>query len=111
MSKERVRRAIICTGALLVVLASALAINMVVRFGNPAYRSLYPAAQLCSSVKIGSDLVDAEKKAMELGRPESMEYHQGQFSVGGTGSSCILEVDLSTSRITRATIAKPMVMF
>jgi hypothetical protein len=111
MSSEGRRRVIRYASIIAVGGISAFVTNILIGFGDPAYRRVYPANQLCSTVKVGTELAEVQRRIGELGRPESISYQDSQLSVGDTQSTCIFSIDPSTSKVTKTTSSGPLIIF
>jgi hypothetical protein len=81
----------------------AVIVDAIAVFGSPAYAVPYPAARLCSSLKPGMELRDAEAIMYQLGRPQSAEFRSAQLRVFSSYSDCVLDIDSTTSRIVKIT--------
>jgi hypothetical protein len=104
--KAAKRIALYVCGALMVVIWATI-VDGVATIGSPAYLGYYPAARLCNSLQPGMELREVEARIYQIGKPDSIEYGNGQLVVFSMDSVCSLDIDPTTKRVANVSISGP----
>ena len=97
--------------SVLLALLWALTLDGLLVVGSPSYAVPYPARRLCDGLSPGMRVDDAKAIIASLGRPDSLDYRNQQLVIASSDSGCLVDIDPSTNRISKAVATNAAIQF